>query len=89
MASSNNTGNNEELTPSVEETLLNESGSIARVKSFTRCCSTPMLRTSARLRMTCAPTGSTLTKASNLKSNLGPETRLLSLALNVSRYLTI
>lgn len=34
MASSNNTGNNEELTPSVEETLLNESGSIARVKSF-------------------------------------------------------
>lgn len=28
MASSNNTGNNEELTPSVEETLLNESGSI-------------------------------------------------------------
>lgn len=34
MASSNNTGNNEELTPSVEETLLNESRSIARVKSF-------------------------------------------------------
>lgn len=31
MASSNNTGNNKELTPSVEETLLNESGSIARV----------------------------------------------------------
>lgn len=34
MASSNNTSNNEKLTPSVEETLLNESGSIARVKSF-------------------------------------------------------
>lgn len=34
MASSNNTNNNEKLTPSVEETLLNESGSIARVKSF-------------------------------------------------------
>lgn len=34
MANSNNTGNNKELTPSVEETLLNESGSIARVKSF-------------------------------------------------------
>lgn len=34
MASSNNTGNSEELTPSVEETHLNESGSIARVKSF-------------------------------------------------------
>lgn len=34
MASSSNTGNNEELTPSVEETLLNESGSIARVKSY-------------------------------------------------------
>lgn len=34
MASSNNTSNNEKLTPSVGETLLNESGSIARVKSF-------------------------------------------------------
>ena len=34
MASSNNTGNNEKLTPSVEETPLNDSGSIVRVQSY-------------------------------------------------------
>ena len=34
MAGSNNTGNNEELTPSVEETPLNDSGSIIRVQSY-------------------------------------------------------
>lgn len=34
MAGSNNTGNNEELTPSVEEAPLNDSGSIIRVQSY-------------------------------------------------------
>ena len=34
MANSNNAGNDEELTQTVEETLLNESGSISRVKSY-------------------------------------------------------